>query len=119
MAPALGLALEGTDLAESLHLEWANHGISVTHIAPGFVQSEIRHKDNSGTLRAGSDDPVPAFFVMKADKAARQIADALESRSAEIVLTGHGKAGAFLARHTPWLVRGTVKMAGKRAMWKR
>lgn len=106
-------------LAESLHLEWASHGISVTHIAPGFVKSEIRHKDNTGALREGSSDPVPAFFVMPAAKAARQIADALEARAPEIVLTGHGKAGAFLARHTPWLVRGTVKIAGKRAMWKR
>jgi short-subunit dehydrogenase len=106
-------------LAESLHLEWAPLGISVTHIAPGFVESEIRHRDNGGKLREGSDDPVPAFLVMKAAKAARQIADALEAREAEIVLTGHGKAGAFLARHSPWLVRNSVKIAGKRAMWKR
>lgn len=106
-------------LAESLHLEWAGHGISVTHIAPGFVKSEIRHRDNAGTLRPGSSDPVPGFFVMSAEKAAKQIADAVEARSPELVLTGHGKAGALLARHTPWLVRGTAKLAGKRAMWKR
>jgi short-subunit dehydrogenase len=106
-------------LAEGLHLEWAPHGISVTHLAPGFVESEIRHRDNAGKLKAGSEDPVPSFLVMGAEKAATQMVDAVDARRAEVVITGHGKASAFLARHSPWLVRNTVKLAGKRVVWKR
>ena len=40
-------------LAASLGYELAEHGVSVTLISPGFVESEIRQVDNRGVLQDG------------------------------------------------------------------
>ena len=46
-------------LCSALHLELARDGISVTHVAPGFVETEIRQVDNQGALRdTWSDAPL-------------------------------------------------------------
>jgi short-subunit dehydrogenase len=93
----------------TLEVEWARHGIAVTHIAPGFVESEIRERDAEGRPVA---DPIPSWLVMKAPAAARAIADAIDARAPEVVVTGHGKLAVQLARHAPRalaaLLRATV-----------
>jgi short-subunit dehydrogenase len=91
-------------LAQSLRLELKPQGVSVTHIAPGFVDSEIRLKKNDETLPPGAKDPVPSWLVMNTDKAARQIFEAIEKRRRQRIVTGHGKLIVFLARHAPWLL---------------
>jgi short-subunit dehydrogenase len=100
--------------AESLGLEWRGEGISVTHVAPGFVESEIRLLNGDGTPREGAKDPVPPWLIMRADLAARQAADAIEARRREAVITLHGKAVASLARHAPGLVHAVLRRAGGR-----
>lgn len=101
-------------IAESLRLEWRSEGISVTHIAPGFIESEIRLVDNSGRLREGAKDPIPSWLVMPSAQAAREMADGLAARRGEVIVTLHGKLGVLLTRHTPWLVDVTLRMAGSR-----
>src|SRR5262249_36247771 len=76
-------------LCEALHLDFALSGVSVTHLAPGFVESEIRLLDNKGTLRSDRKDPIPSWLVMPAAKAARQMADAIADREREAVITLH------------------------------
>jgi NAD(P)-dependent dehydrogenase (short-subunit alcohol dehydrogenase family) len=90
-------ALRG--FVETLAHEWRHHGISVTHVAPGFVASDLRVTGNDGATRADAKDPVPPWLVMPADKAARQIADAIQKRRREVIITRHGKAAVFVARH--------------------
>jgi NAD(P)-dependent dehydrogenase (short-subunit alcohol dehydrogenase family) len=90
-------ALRG--FVETLAHEWRHHGIAVTHIAPGFVSSDLRVTGNDGQVRDGGKDPVPPWLVMPAAKAARQIADAIQKRRREVIITGHGKAVVFVARH--------------------
>ena len=90
-------------LALSLRPELAPLGISVTHIAPGFVTSEIRFKDNRGDLHEGARDPVPAWLIVPAGKAAREIVRAVDRRAKERVVTFHGKVFVFLDRFLPWL----------------
>jgi short-subunit dehydrogenase len=82
----------------TLEVEWARHGIAVTHIAPGFVESEIRTKRADGSA---TRDPIPPWVVMKAPAAARAIADALAARRPEVVVTAHGKVIVQVARHAP------------------
>jgi short-subunit dehydrogenase len=94
-------------LCAVLAAEWAARGVSVTHIAPGFVESEIR---TGGTRR----DPVPAWLVMPRETAARQISDAVLARRDELVVTGHGKVAVSLARHVPGLVAGALRLAARR-----
>lgn len=95
-------ALRG--LAEALTAELRPAGVAVTLICPGFVESEIRQINFKGEL-TDAKDPVPAWLVMPKAKAARQIVRAVASRRQEVVITGHGKFGAWIARHVPWIPR--------------
>ncbi len=100
--------------AESLAAELAPDGVSVTHVAPGFVESEIRMVDNAGALHAEKKDPIPSFLVMSAEQAAREIADAIDSREPEVVLTRTGRAAAWLTRRFPGGVRQATKLLARR-----
>ncbi len=95
-------------LAEALYGEMSPRGVAVTHVAPGFVESEIREKRRDGSHSPGSD-PVPTFLVMKREVAARQIIDAVEARRREVIVTLHGKLAASVARHAPELVHLAFK----------
>lgn len=96
-------------LATSLSLELAPDGISVTHVAPGFVDSEIRRVDNRGLVHSGARDPIPAWLRMRADVAARKIARAIAWRRRECVITGHGKVAVCLARWSPGMLHGLMR----------
>jgi short-subunit dehydrogenase len=96
----------------SVRPEFAAHGVSLTHIAPGFVASEIRSVDNRGTYHPGADDPMPAWLVVPAGTAAREIWRAVESRRRERVITFHGKVLVFIERHFPWLVAALISRWG-------
>jgi NAD(P)-dependent dehydrogenase (short-subunit alcohol dehydrogenase family) len=86
-----------TSLALSLRGELAADGVSVVLITPGFVESEIRGVDNKGRLREG----------------AKEIRDAVVHRERERVLTRHGKAAVYVARHAPGLVSGALDVRAK------
>lgn len=86
-------------LSFALRMELAKSGISVTHVAPGFVESEIRNVDNQGVLRKRADDSVPAWLIMPASKAAQKILDGVKKKKCEVVVTMHAKILIFLARH--------------------
>lgn len=103
-------------LAEALVHELRPAGVSVTHVSPGFVESEIRNVDNEGRLQTGgSPGGPPAWLVMPADVAARKIANAIARRRSEVVVTGHGKLAVWLERHVPWLVSFAFSKSGRRA----
>jgi len=101
-------------LAEALGHELAPQGVSVTLISPGFVESEIRRVDNAGRLREAAPDPIAPWLVMPAERAARQIVDAIARRRREAVITGHGRATVFLNRHAPWLIAALIRRFGIR-----
>jgi short-subunit dehydrogenase len=103
-------------LCDSLHGELAPDGISVTHVVPGFVESEMRLKSRKGELPEGRKDPIPPFLVMPAPKAARQIVDAIEARRPEVVITRTGKVATFVSRHAPGALRGGMRIGGRRMM---
>lgn len=102
-------------LCDALRHDFRLQGVSVTHIAPGFIESEIRLLDNKGTLHQDRKDPIPSWLVMPAETAARQMADAIAARRREAVITLHGKVAASLARHAPGLTSGVISLAGARA----
>jgi len=79
-------------------------GVSLTHLAPGFVESEFRRVDNHNEHQAAAEDPVPSWLRMDAPRAARQMLAAVLARRAEEVITVHGKLAVGFARHTPALV---------------
>ena len=101
-------------LCDGARAELAPRGVAVTHIAPGFVVSDIRRTDRQGRLHEEKADPVPTWIQMPAEKAARLMADAIDRRAPELVLTGHGRFGVFMARHAPSLVRGVMGLLARR-----
>jgi short-subunit dehydrogenase len=102
-------------LAEALRIELSPAGVAVTLISPGYVASEIRQVDNQGAWHAEAADPAPAFLVVPAERAAREIVRAVARRRAERVVTGHGKVLVWLARHTPWLLSAAMTRGAYRA----
>jgi short-subunit dehydrogenase len=97
-------------LADSLGFELAEHGVSVTLISPGFVESEIRQVDNRGVLRTEKPaPPIPAAMVMATPTAARKIVGAAARRRREVVITGLGKVSVLLQRHFPGLLAAIIR----------
>ena len=97
-------------LADSLGHELAEHGVSVTLISPGFVESEIRQVDNRGILRTEKPaPPIPAAMVMATPTAARKIVGATARRRREVVITALGKVSVFLHRHAPGLLAQIIR----------
>ena len=97
-------------LADSLGHELAEHGVSVTLISPGFVESEIRQVDNRGILRTEKPAPrIPAPMVMATPTAARKIVGAVARRRREVVITALGKVSVFLHRHAPRLLAQIIR----------
>ncbi len=101
--------------SDSLGLELAESGVSVSHLAPGFVESEIRRVNNRGQLREFTPDPLPSWLPVKADKAARQMVNSLYQRKRETVITGHGKAVVWINRHFPEISHSLLRATGFRA----
>ena len=101
-------------LAGSLRHEFGVHGVSVTLVAPGFVNSEIRQVDNKGRHTGDAKDPIPAWVRMDADVAARKIVRGVTRRRRVVVVTGHGKLFVFLQRHCPGLMGVIVRRLGVR-----
>jgi NAD(P)-dependent dehydrogenase (short-subunit alcohol dehydrogenase family) len=100
-------------LAESLFYEFAEKGVSVTCINPGVVESNIRMVDNQNRWKQGRVDPAPAWLCVPAEKACRDIVNALYNRRFEAVITGHGKLITFLTRHFPRAFRFAMRRATK------
>ena len=97
-------------LAECLRGELRPSGVSVTHLAPGFVESDFRRTDNQSRVHAHAKDPVPSWLVVPADRAARAMVGAVVARRAEAVVTGHGKVAVGVQRHAPGVVTAALRM---------
>lgn len=100
--------------SESIYYELAPLGVSVTSINPGLVASNFRQTDNTGEFRKDWKDPAPQLFVVPAERAAREIVNALYKRKFEVNVTGHGKIGVWINRHFPWLVRAVLRQISRR-----
>ncbi len=95
---------------ESLAEELRPQGISVTHIAPGFVNSEIHQVDNQGVHHPNIEDRVTGPLRVPADIAARTIVRAVLKRKPEQVITAHGRVIVWLKRHFPGFVRFSIRL---------
>ena len=90
-------------LCESLSLEFAAYGISVTHVCPGFVATESRMAKLQDPENPNKN-PIPSWMLMSTTTTAQQIVRAIARRKTEIVLTGYGKLAVWLKRHFPGLL---------------
>lgn len=89
---------------DSLRIELADSGVSVTVAYPGFVTSEIRERalGPDGAPQRTSDIDVDA--AMPAATCARLILEAAARRRREVVMTARGKLGRWLKLLAPGVV---------------
>jgi NAD(P)-dependent dehydrogenase (short-subunit alcohol dehydrogenase family) len=99
-------------IAQTLSMELYGTGVTCTNLQPGFVESEIVQIDNAGKLHEDWDDRRPAWFIWKADKAARTMLKAIYKRKREFTFTGHGIFISFIAKHFPSLIHFFVTRFG-------
>lgn len=97
-------------LGDCLRHELAGQGLSVTHLAPGFVASDIRLLDRQGRRRAGAVDPVPRWLQLSARQAARRMLAAIAARRAQSIITLHARLAILAVRFMPWLVAALLRL---------
>jgi short-subunit dehydrogenase len=98
-------ALRG--LIKSLSLELSPYNISVTHIMPGFIETEFDIK-NTETERKKYN-----WLKISAEKAAKLIIRAIKDKNLEVILTRHGKMAIYLERYTPYILRKLSSLFSK------
>ena len=89
---------------DSLRIELADAGVTVTMVYPGFVATGIRENATGPDGKPTHVDPVRAGEVMSVEECARIAVAALAGRKREVVLTARGKMGVWLKLLAPGLV---------------
>jgi short-subunit dehydrogenase len=96
---------------DSLRIELADSGVSVTMIYPGFVSTGIRENATGPDGKPIQVSPVKEGEVMTVEECARVTLEAIESRRREVVMTVRGKMGMFLKLLAPGLVDRIARRA--------
>ncbi|MDZ8092344.1 MAG: SDR family oxidoreductase [Nostoc sp. DedQUE05] len=91
-------------LCESLSQELTPDGVSIIHICPGYVATEIRQVDNQGIWHPEWQDSIPSMLLISPSQAAKEIVQAISQRKKEKAIANYSKVIIFLKRHLPGLV---------------
>jgi short-subunit dehydrogenase len=89
---------------DSLRIELRGTGVSVTVIAPYFVQSEIRRRSPGPDGRTVATSPIREGEIMSAEECARRMVRAMERRQRMLVMSLKGKLGRWLGLAFPAVV---------------
>jgi short-subunit dehydrogenase len=96
---------------DSLRVELRGTGVSVTVVAPYFVQSEIRKRSPGPDGRTVETSPVKEGEIMSAEECARRMVRAMERRQRMLVMSFKGKLGRWVKLVAPGLVDRTAAAA--------
>ncbi len=99
---------------DSLRIELRGSGVSVTVIAPYFVQSEIRRRASGPDGQPVAASPVREEEVMSAAECARRIVRAMTKRQRLLVMSFKGRLGRFVRLVAPELVDRMADAAVRR-----
>ena len=89
---------------DSLRIELRETGVSVSVIAPYFVQSQIRKRSPGPDGRTVEASPIREAEIMSAEECARRMVRAMERRQRLLVMTLKGKLGRWAKLVAPGLV---------------
>ena len=101
---------------DSLRIELAGSGVSVTTVYPGFVATGVRRHAVGPDGRPLGESPVQEERVMTADECARQTLQAADRRKRELVMTARGKTGLWAKLVAPGLVDRMAARAIRRGV---
>jgi short-subunit dehydrogenase len=96
---------------DTLRIELADYGVSVTMIYPGFVATEVRQRAFATDGKPLGISPVREDEVMTVETCARLIVQAAAQRKRELVMTLRGKLGMWLKLIAPGLVDRIARKA--------
>ena len=97
---------------ESLRVEVADAGVTVTIVCPDFVVSQIHKRALGSDGRPLGDNPMAKSKIMSAQQCARLLIAAIERRERLLVTSGRGK----LARWLKLLAPGRIDAMAARAI---
>jgi NAD(P)-dependent dehydrogenase (short-subunit alcohol dehydrogenase family) len=97
---------------ESLRVEVAGDGVSVTIVCPDFVVSEIHKRALGPDGRPLGENPMAGSRIMTAEECARRMVEAIAARERLLVTSGRGK----LARWLKLLAPGRIDAMAARAI---
>jgi short-subunit dehydrogenase len=89
---------------DSLRIEIAGDGVTVTVVYPGFVATGIAERAVGASGKPLGTRPVNADQVMSVEECARIIVDAARRRHRESVMTFRARAGMLIKAFAPQLV---------------
>jgi short-subunit dehydrogenase len=93
-----------TGFFDSLRIELAPYGVSVTMIYPGFVTTEIRKRAFAAGGEAMGKSPVRENEVMTVEECVQIMLKAMVKRKREVVMTLRGQAGLWMKLIAPGMV---------------
>ncbi|HEX4943444.1 MAG TPA: SDR family oxidoreductase [Usitatibacteraceae bacterium] len=96
---------------DSLRIELADTGVTVTMIYPGFVSTGIRENATGPDGKPIQVSPVKEGEVMTVEECARITLGAIAARKREVVMTVRGKMGILLKLVAPGLVDRIARRA--------
>ena len=100
-----------TGFFDSLRIELAGSGVTVTMVYPGFVSTGIRENATGPDGKPILVSPVREGEVMTVEDCARRIVRGIERRDREVVMTARGKMGLWLRLLAPGLVDRIARRA--------
>ena len=86
---------------DSLRIELAGSGVSVTVVAPDFVVSQIHRRAVDGKGQPLGESPMQEDRIMSAEECAALILKATERRQRLLVTSGRGRLGRWLKLIAP------------------
>lgn len=96
---------------DSLRIELADFGVTVTMVYPGFVSTAIRSHAFGPDGRMLESSPVRESEVMTPEECARQTVQAMAGRKRELIMTMRGKVGAWIKLIAPGVVDRIARRA--------
>ncbi len=103
-------------LFESLRIELAEHGVTVTMIAPDFVQSQIHVRAYGADGKPVGDSTIAERVAMPAAECARLIVGAMERRQRLLITSLRGRLGRFVRLLAPGLIDWIANRAIRRGV---
>ena len=96
---------------DTLRIELAPAGISVTMIYPGFVATEVRKRAFGPDGKPLVDSPVREKEVMTVEECVDLMLPAIQKRKRELVMTLRGRVGQYVKLFAPGLVDTIARKA--------